>query len=456
VLPAPIPIGRTAADGTGAPYALASVDGVPGTFPVAIDSGSPLTAYDDGSGRRAARVGHLRLYATTPVVPRLDLQPVPLFIVPIGRVGTGDGFPVAGVFGGDNLTRFAVTLDFRAGTTVSLLPLVTATECELSGACQSVFDFRALLGGTQTAPNDPRIVLGDNQYTYPPTRVVLDACVEPYEDPVSRDVPCAFDDPAAANGKGLRAPYLPSGIDVKVLIATGFPGFGLSSGAYDRLRGTGSSDQAAAQSPVQLHLADIADDGADHHGLAVSQVTLGGSGHAAITFVSREVYSANSRGPCAELAHSRRRRRFLSSSAPSTDNPDCRLSPGSPYLFGCPPGPLCNDLDRNSNIAASVELAGPLPTFVVPDAAPLLTGINFDVRPQSATVEAVVGSEVLARLVSTLDYQNARVILRCASDLDCVAYPRAIANQDPQCDPAAAPAATSGVVRVGGACSPAP
>src|SRR5262249_10126178 len=140
VLPAPIPIARTATDGTGVPYALASVDGMDGTFPVVIDSGSPLTAYDDGRGTRAARVGHLRLYATQPAVARLDLQPVQLFVTPIGRVGLGDGFPLGGVFGGDNLLRFAVTLDFRAGAIVALHPPVFATDCELSADCQSVFN----------------------------------------------------------------------------------------------------------------------------------------------------------------------------------------------------------------------------------------------------------------------------------------------------------------------------
>jgi hypothetical protein len=464
VSPQPIPLGLTAPSGPAAVYALATVDGVPTPFPVTVDTGSPLTAYDDGMGTRSARTGGLRLYAAAPSVPRLDLHPVLLFVQPMGRVGVGDGFPLGGVFGGDNLSRFAAVFDYRTAPTVALQPMITASDCELSLDCDSRFSFGQLLGGTQGLPNDPRIAVGSNLYTYPATRVVLDACLEPLADPLSRDQPCTYDTPPA--GKGLWPQYLPSGIDVQVLIASGFPGLGVSAGAFDRLRGAGAAGAALAMAPVQLHLSDVADDGTDHRGLTVATATLGDGTHAALTFVSRELYNNASLGPCEELARARRLRRFHSAVAHGGNNPEagCTLVPPSPYLIGCTDnGPRCVD-QPDANAAASVELAAQLPAFVMPDTAPLLVGINADVRPQGATVEAVIGTEALRRLVTTVDYQNAQVILRCASDGDCLAYPRQTAQRGVDCTLLAngcyvdciTDRTTGSIVRPGDACPPAP
>jgi hypothetical protein len=46
------------------------------------------------------------------------------------------------------------------------------------------------------------------------------------------------------------------------------------------------------------------------------------------------------------------------------------------------------------------------------------------VRTTAATVDGVVGTAALSRLVATVDYPGNRVIARCAGDADCVAYPR--------------------------------
>src|SRR4030095_6410664 len=72
---------------------------------------------------------------------------------------------------------------------------------------------------------------------------------------------------------------------------------------------------------------------------------------------------------------------------------------------------------------AYVELAGPVPVVIVPDTTSLLQSINADVRPQSATVEGVIGTELLRRLGTTIDYANRRMVLTCQAP-SCRAFPR--------------------------------
>src|SRR5205814_7136673 len=125
-------------------------------------------------------------------------------------VGTGGGFPVGGVLGGDNLERFAVGLDYRgAAPAMTLIESILTCSCELArpapdGACESVFPFQ-LLGGQE------QIAIGTNLYTYPATRVVLDACLEPLPDPVSTGVQCATDDPATTATLPSNQRYQPHG-----------------------------------------------------------------------------------------------------------------------------------------------------------------------------------------------------------------------------------------------------
>jgi hypothetical protein len=484
VSPEPIAVGPTDSSTAAALYALATVDGVATPFPVLIDTGTPLTTYDDHSGLVAARTGQLHLFSVSPIVPRLELAPVRLFSQTIAPVGAGAGFQLGGVFGGDNLSRFAATLDFRPPAALTLLPQLTPCSCELASDCLAVFPFPANVGGTQDPPNDRRIQIGSNLYTYPGTRVLIDMCLEPLADPISQSCPCADGIaergpacPAVPDG-GLAPEYLPTGIDVKVLVASGFPGFGLSSGALDRLRGPGTALAVLAQTPVQIHLPDLADNGGPNGaGLTVGQTLVGGGAHEALALVSREVYNGSfSLGPCAELARSRRLRRFNPRQPDSTKardgNPEkaCEIFGGDPTVQSCAGGDACED--SNSNAAAVIELAAAVPAYVVPDLSPLLIGINADVRPQNPTVEGLIGTEVLSRLVTTIDYPNQRVVARCARDdapdmgaPTCLTYPRYVHTQD-NCDhkelecktPDAIADSTdpSGSPRLGGACPPAP
>src|SRR5262249_39272820 len=153
------------------------------------------------------------------------------------------------------------------------------------------------------------VVIGDDQYSYPPTRVLLDACIEPLPDPLTTTVP---DDPDYVKCAGTDASvcpspqYMPSGLDVRMIVATGFPGLELSASAYDRLRGAGAADRLLASTPVTLHLPDGPDTASSvvPAGLTTLGRATAGSdpGASALALVSRERYF----GPCASLSRSRR------------------------------------------------------------------------------------------------------------------------------------------------------
>ncbi|HZS38719.1 MAG TPA: hypothetical protein VFF06_17930, partial [Polyangia bacterium] len=423
VLPQPIPLALS--ERGGALVASASVDEIPVPFPVVIDTGSPITAYHKVGGADAdvsyGHIGLFRLYAAgAGAPPRLEIQNIQLYQTELRSVGRS-AFPVGGVLGGDNLERFAIGLDYRGGApAMTLVESILACSCQLANDCQAVFPFQ-LLGGQE------QIALGTNLYTYPATRVVLDACLEPEPDPVSAGLPCATN---ALTLPPTNERYQPHGVDVKLIVATGFPGFALGAGAYDRLRGQGAAAQALA-SPVRLHLPDVDDDGPNAEGLAVGVGQLGGPGVSALAVVSRELYL----GPCAELARSRRMRRSpqgRSFESACLETPNSPLTPSSPLPCGNIPNQpaACDDTTAQAHVASILELTQTVPIYVVDDAAPLLQSVNADVRPGAATVEGLLGTEVLARLVSTIDYPHSRFIARCASDADCLWYPRYIVSSE--------------------------
>src|SRR5689334_17921497 len=77
VLPYPIPV-EIAGTGGGL-LARATVDNTTAPFPVAVDTGTILTAYDDGSGRTHAHLGDLAVFgvdASGAAIPRLSITDV--------------------------------------------------------------------------------------------------------------------------------------------------------------------------------------------------------------------------------------------------------------------------------------------------------------------------------------------------------------------------------------------
>jgi hypothetical protein len=444
----PYPIPLELAPG-GALMARATVDGIADPFPVVIDTGTVLTTYDDGSGTLLARTGQLTLFglANGAPIPRLEISGVPLFGAPLGMVGNDSGAVKAdGILAGDILSRFTLALDYRAAAvpTMTVTSNFSPCNCELAPGCDrpdrcnAVLAF-SLAGGQDTAlQTRTRVVIGNDQYSYPPTRVLLDTCIEPLPDPLTTTVPGLPDYAVCSDTNPDNCPsppYMPSGLDVRMIVATGFPGLALSESAYDRLRGAGAGKKVIASSPVTLHLPDAADGAGVQAGLTTlgRAVADGSAGASALALVSREKYY----GPCASLARSRRHRRAYGNESESAcfldHNRECRIEGTryrEPLTDACWSAlgseTICNDSlpEDHTPTPAAIELTAPIPVYVLSDVTPLLVGINADVRTSDSTVEGVMGTEALERMVSTIDYPGGRMIARCVEGTGCVAYPR--------------------------------
>src|SRR5262249_9120031 len=81
--------------------------------------------------------------------------------------------------------------------------------------------------------------------------------------------------------------------------------------------------------------------------------------------------------------------------------------------------------DQKSPVAAFLEMGGPsdgiapddqLEALVVSDDARVLQSANADLRNVSPQVDGVLGVSVLARLHSTIDYPQNRVVVSCNCD----------------------------------------
>jgi hypothetical protein len=412
-----------------------------------VDTGTPITAYDSAPGAMRdarAHVGSFQLYDSSSI-QRLDVSNITLFDTPLRSVGlNAAAMPVGAVLGGDNLSLFAATFQYAGSPTLTLTEIINTCSCQLSDDCQALFPF-VLEGGQEI------IALGANLYNYPATRVVIDACLEPIADPLQEDQCCVGTSsnagmPPCENGTAPgtlpNPPYQMTGVDVKVLVATGFPGFAIGAAAYDRLRGNGAAAAALAGSSDRLHLPDPPDDGPNGEGLPVAQVILGGgtamrNGQnfpvSALALVSRELYF----GPCAELGRNRRQRRtpalgqvLRPDEAACLQRPDTSMEP---EVQGCvmqqSNTSVCDDANPMNAVAAVIEVQKPLATYVVDDVAPLFAGVNADVRPANATVEAIIGTELLQRLSTTVDYPNGRIIAHCV-DPQCLTYPRLVQQNE--------------------------
>ena len=429
----------------GALVAAARLDGVDGgvPVPVLVDTATVLTTF--GSPGTEAHIGGFTMFGVPDgtLVPRFTITNVPLFETPLASVGVDTNVvAIGGVIGGDMLSRFVVGLDYRApAPSVTLFDDLRPCRCELSTQCQSVVTF-TLAGGQDTQlQGQTYVAIGNNLYTYPPSRVLIDACLEPLPDPLSsKDAAyarCAGVDATFCPG----APYRPTGADVKLVVATGFPGIGLSATAYDRLRGAGAAAKLLAGPTVQLHIGDLADDGSDRGGVRAALTTLGRpampettKGASALAIVGSEGYF----GPCAELARSRRLRRRNATGGSeaaclvdvgrfcSIDGGPATEDAGARACFDNTHDANCSDNGTNDGngapAAAVLELTTPLPVYVLPDVTPLFVSLNADVRPSQPSIDGVIGTAGLSRLVTTIDYPQKRLVASCASAADCLAY----------------------------------
>lgn len=420
----PMQLVRTGPVGEQAICARGAIDTSQLTFPLLIDTGSPLSAYDDATLAVRTQRSPISVWsANDPPLERIRFPETVLFVAPLGSVCGGlasdDPNKRGGILGGDLLSKFVLHFDYPAST-FALEPRVVPCDCEMAEACWSLFSYRE--SGGQL-----KIVVGEDQYTFPGSRVLLDACVEPLADPIDATV-CAA--PGAAQP---TPPYLPSGIDVKFSLSTGFPGILIGQSAFDRLRGVGQAAALLAASGEELSLPELGG-----RTLRVARTTLGSAERAALAIVSREAYY----GPCAELARSRRQRRAAAQLGEGrTPEPQCLMSRSThsdlAVVQGCSiragDPSVCDDSSNNSPAAALLEIAAGAPVFVTEDTAVPLRAINGDVLPASialdpqtgsAAVEMIIGSGALLSTEMQLDYPKQRVIMRCREDVSCRSYPR--------------------------------
>jgi hypothetical protein len=428
----PIPVGLTT--GSGGLYAFGQLIDQAGTsapFPLLVDTGTILTTHAVPAPASAAVLRRqIRLLAVTPGgatgAARADFYDVPILDTPLASAGTaGAQFDLSGgaILGGDLLQRFSLALDYGAGgPAVSLLPADLDCSCAVADSCRATFPFTLAGGGTLT--------LGSEVISYPPTRVTLDACLEPYPDPLAANQPClqsnALAPAYAVDGR--------PGVDVRLLLATGFQGLLLGASAWDRLHGPGAAAALLGTPTEKLYFPGRADP------IPAASARLGATGQrAALALVDR----LGLLGPCAELNRSRRLR-IWQATRPDNFGPKCPEGSlfgsahnecpqeGAATCLQCLKGQSCIDArgidrcsDRNQPAASFIEIDDEFPVWVVDDAAPILQEINFDVAPKLSAVEGIAGTTLLSRLAARIDYPGSRVLAACApAATGCATYPR--------------------------------
>ena len=463
----PIPV---ALDG-GAPLAFGTVNGT-APYAMLIDTGTPLTAVAGQAPTVRTAQATVRLLDDRQI-PRAEFQQVPVLATPLGSITAHDpaapGGPLlGGVLGGDLLQQFQLVIDYQSSS-ISLLPPEVGCSCALADACEAVFPFTLAGGGVYQ--------LGDQVFTYPATRVTVDACLQPVVDPQSQGLCC---DDGAKLPMGFTADGAP-GVDVRLLVATGFPGVLLGASAYDRLcdaatRFLGvpaascpSSSVLLAQAPPMV--IDFPDPGLQV--TRAAQLQLGQIGQTASTNIPLAALALVGRegllSACGELARSRRLRAHPpevsdcdSPTTPAADQLTCLQNLQSSGNDVCQNPNRCNDRDQPA--AAYIELDEPVPVWIVDSTTNILArAINPDVQPQLSDVEGIIGTALLERLTTRIDYPNHRVIAHCAAGVaGCTTYPRYACPggqaQADDCDPdQAALCNPPSSLRPGGAaCLPAP
>jgi hypothetical protein len=338
-----------------------------GPLRVVLDTSAPVTILDEGAGVTSRRRLELELLRGPPPpaglpVMRASFQCVPALISPVGAVGAGAPDDVAGVIGGDVLSRVALRLEAGKGQ-VRFFPDVAGDDATHEDACTAVMRVTLAGGG--------RFIAGNDVVDFPPSRIVVGACLAP-------------------DAEGGTAP---SGADTLLVVATG----------------VGPTVLSRTTARAALGLDDAAIDA-----LPQTRVYLPGDTQlfgevARVTRVPRMALTGRveGRGPCAELFVSR----------------EVVACPADQLVAGaCTRSQLCT---QGTCAAAAVELSGEVEVAIVADTHPHLQALRNELRPEIADVGGLLGMAALGPLVVDLDYPSSRVLVRCAAPgAGCVARPR--------------------------------
>ncbi len=146
-----------------------------GALRAVIDTSSPVTVFDEdveGTTRRRLELELLRAPAPPGGlgVPRARFECAPALIAAVGAVGVDAPDDIAGIIGGDLLSRVAVRLDPSRGE-LRFFPNIGGGDATHEDACTAVMRVTLAGGGTYIAGNDA--------VNFTPSRVVLGVCLSP-------------------------------------------------------------------------------------------------------------------------------------------------------------------------------------------------------------------------------------------------------------------------------------
>jgi hypothetical protein len=332
-----------------------------------VDLLAPITVLDAPDGQPPSRrCADLTLLAGGVPRAHLLLTATVLHACPTGepcQVGPVDAArPVEAVIGADAFAPGAVRIDFAART-LALFPDVAGSAAARGRQCEAVIPDPFRGGGT--------LFIGGTEVDFAARRIALGACL----------APAPFDPEDPDGLAGLRT----TGVDAELVLSTGLGPTVLGASAYRRY-------QAASGAPPLEAL--------PAHELWIPAGRLAGR-RATIPRLALTGEHTDGRGPCRQVyAH-----RMLSLA--SCGDADTAPAGGCP----CPGGAsFCR-------APAVVELAptAPLEVLVVADDHPVLQALRSELRPRSAEVEGILGTDALARTSIDVDGPNRRVLIRCAA-----------------------------------------
>jgi hypothetical protein len=417
---APIPLTRAPlggpAAGDGALLALARVAGTTATFPMVVDTASPLTVLTGSTisttpGSRGFDLLDARWPGPEPVPVRAKFRDIGVFSLPVGPAGDATTLPL-GVLGGDLLRDFSVelrfgatcgdpTIDGGAGaasvrcSAMTLWPHQGASLGFLSTAGYATLRFTTI-GGGETTARAPADTFGIRApVTLPATRIILRACAAPK----------AFSVTDAAQTCCKRGdevlPVNTSGLDLALVLATGTGPLVLSESAWTRLL-----PKLPATPPMTDGTLLIPSWPAP---IAAKWATI-----PRLALVDLESSPASDPGPCVELSRARRIQWVANQQAMNSDSAAC--------VQPCDTDPNEPSLAQNS--AAYVELGGEIPVAVIKDDEDLLQSLRFDVRPLGPEIDGLLGAGALTPTRVELDYvaDPKRAIFSCELGTDDVCF----------------------------------
>jgi hypothetical protein len=352
-----------------------------------VDTGTPVTVLRTPDAEPVRIQQHdLSVLAagSDPAPTRATFRGVTMIEGPLQDLG--NGAPLA-LLGGDLLTGFSVEIGFSLPEIVfwSRQP---ASDAFLSTAGYAVLRIKRR-GASETVARAPPDSLGaSGPYQFPPSLLELRACAAPAAFDRTTPPPsrcCAGDERT-----------LSTGVDLALLLGTGYGPIILSRSAWDRIARTLPVVPPTTAGPLRAATADT------------PTIDALWSTLPRLALVDREADTGVNPGPCVELGRARRLEQIAVLQAQHPDAAPCALP--------CDQDP--NNAQRAQNSAAYIELAGDLPVAIVPDGEPLLASRSAQVVPDGPQIDGILGAAALRSARVEIDYrgQPARAAFSCEVD----------------------------------------